>query len=98
WRVERDRDLPQSNHTTAWGTGTYILANVQCICKLYNIAPAIQLHNQVSIDANSRLIAAAPELLGALKDLMDWLSQSSLAPCGELENAVAAIAKAEVTP
>ncbi len=49
-------------------------------------------------EPDAQLIAAAPELLGALKDLMDWLSQSDLAPCGELENAVAAIAKAETTP
>ena len=49
-------------------------------------------------DANARLIAAAPELLEALKELMVAADRVSAEPVTWLGKARAAIAKAEGTP
>lgn len=57
-----------------------------------------QVDEGVSQEANARLIAAAPELLSALKDIIGWVpgaaSWHTDAPIKAVERARAAIAKA----
>jgi hypothetical protein len=52
--------------------------------------------NQEGDEANARLIAAAPELLQAAKDFVEWFECSRIGdkPIAELSHARAAIAKA----
>jgi hypothetical protein len=48
-----------------------------------------------TLEANARLIAAAPDLYSALKELLEWWSMDGGNLDRSLANAVAAIAKAE---
>ncbi len=60
WRVEHDK------------SGVYVMTPGQGIAKLYDVTPAEWVKDQqVSVDANARLIAAAPTLLSTLQ----WITQ-----------------------
>ena len=70
------------------GTGDFPIWNVRIGTRGLITLPATA--GMETMDADARLIAAAPELLEALQDLCDTLGE-----CGMTEKARAAIAKAE---
>lgn len=69
------------------GTGDFPIWNVRIGTKGLITLPATA--GMETMDADARLIAAAPELLEALQDLCDTLGE-----CGMTEKARAAISKA----
>ena len=69
------------------GTGDFPIWNVRIGTRGLITLPATA--GMETMDADARLIAAAPELLEALQDLCDTLGE-----CGMTEKARAAIAKA----
>ena len=58
------------------------------------IFPAVCIGVQAGLEANARLIAAAPELLEALKDIVEWTELGDYEE-SFLAKARAAISKAE---
>ena len=64
----------------------------------HSVAPIADVCDQPAAEANARLIAAAPELLAALKDVLRIAQAASVGVPGNsprLDRARAAIAKAE---
>lgn len=57
------------------------------------VASAIDMHREYTAEANARLIAAAPELLEVLEEIVEML-ELGVDPWGALKDAHAAIAKA----
>ena len=63
--------------------------NVGAFDVVAHVAPRQNTH------ANARLIAAAPDLLAALKSLMEYMSPDDYAWASRVQDAYTAIAKAE---
>jgi hypothetical protein len=99
-----------TQHTPGpWQVHTYYVARHGITAQLvpYRLATVIGAFDQVdnnvpgpSCEANARLIAAAPELLAALRDTLEWLREGKVDGVGFDEQQVvdtisAAIAKAE---
>ena len=86
--VGRDLESNSPTHCEA-----VIQTGVDCGSYCYGGMPVLQIS-----DADKRLIAASPDLLEALQDLIGWVPSSSHwhtdAPMKTLERARAAIAKA----
>ena len=101
--------MTEAKHTTGpWTVGSstgHNASHVYCgddaICTVYGIF-AHQSVAQVANDphciegmANARLIAAAPDMLAELRDILDWaLVEKAALPPQEIEHIRAVVAKA----
>lgn len=101
WFVGRDGDFLGHKH---YGMREVVGPALKCVG--FTMATNVDAGRDARIEADARLIAAAPELLAALKDAVDDLLMLSQSRWSEFEGteddligkARAAIAKAEGNP